>query len=59
MTNEKANRPQHIEYICTYCGQKQMRGATSGRPMPGNCPRKERMSDGKMRPHTGRINRKF
>lgn len=50
---------EKIEYICTYCGQKVVRGAQMGRPMPGNCPRKPKDSAGKMKPHTWTINRKF
>lgn len=50
---------KRIEYICTHCGMRVTKNATAGRPMPGDCPRKERMKDGKMRPHTWRINRKF
>ncbi len=28
-----------IEWMCVNCGQKQTRAQTSGRPMPGRCPR--------------------
>ena len=48
---------KHIEYICSYCGTKTIRSETTGRPSPGNCPRKPRGSDGKMKPHSWRINR--
>lgn len=48
-----------IEYMCTWCGHKVIRSTISGRPMPGNCPRKPKDSNGKMRPHTWRINRKI
>ena len=53
------NKISSIEYICTWCGAKIIRGATSGRPSPGNCPRKPKDRDGKMKPHTWRINRKI
>ena len=59
MATVKSNQPKTIQYICTYCGKLENRSVYSGRPMPGNCPRKERTSDGKMRPHTWRINRKI
>lgn len=43
-----------IEYICSYCGKKTLRGANSGRPQPGKCPRKQ--GD---KPHSWRINKKI
>ena len=49
----------HIEYICTWCGAKAIRGINAGRPMPGNCPRKESGKDGRKKPHTWRINRRL
>ena len=30
-----------IEYMCAYCGQKRLKGITSGRPDPGKCPRRQ------------------
>lgn len=48
-----------IEYICTWCGAKVIRGPTLGRPQPGCCPRKPRGRDGKMRPHTWTINKRM
>lgn len=47
------------EYICTYCGRKVQRTRGEGRPDPGNCPRKTKDKDGKMKPHSWRINRKL
>lgn len=47
------------EFICAYCGAKVLRGATSGRPMPGSCPRKPKDPDGSMKPHSWRINRRL
>ncbi len=43
-----------IEYMCTACGKKETKSATTGRPMPGKCPRKT--GD---RPHSWVINRKY
>lgn len=34
------NKPHFIEYMCTYCGRKQVQGASMGRPQPGICPRR-------------------
>lgn len=42
-----------IQYMCSYCGAKVWRTASSGRPQPGKCPRK----DGD-KPHSWRINKK-
>lgn len=41
-----------IEYICSYCGKKEIRTNLQGRPMPGRCPRKQ--GD---KPHSWRKNR--
>ena len=49
----------YIEYKCSYCGNTTTRGATSGRPDPGNCDRKPRNKDGSYKPHSWVINRKF
>lgn len=37
------------KWMCTYCGT---RTSSSRRPLPGNCPRKEKTKDGKMKPHS-------
>lgn len=31
---------KHIEWMCTHCGKKELRGENKGRPQPGKCPRK-------------------
>lgn len=56
MLNKK---PTTVEYICSYCGIRVTRGALMGRPQPGICPRKGKTSDGKPKPHSWRVNRKF
>ena len=38
-----------VRYTCTWCGAVRM---SQVRPAPGNCPRKPKMKDGKMKPHT-------
>lgn len=48
---------ERIEYICSYCGAKTVKSKSLGRPMPGNCPRKPKDKDGKMKPHSWRVNR--
>lgn len=53
------NGPPRIEYICTYCGRRMIRSKMFGRPDPGGCPRKPRLPDGKMRPHTWTISRQI
>ena len=29
---------KRIEYMCTYCGKKETRSPSMGRPQPGKCP---------------------
>lgn len=31
------DKPYHIEWMCTYCGEKKLMMSNAGRPMPGNC----------------------
>ena len=40
------------EYICTFCGKKEIRSVQLGRPQPGTCPQKIGN-----KPHSWRINR--
>lgn len=42
-----------IEYMCRYCGKKEYRGETMGKPMPGKC-RNNRNGQG---PHSWSKNR--
>lgn len=42
-----------VEYMCTYCGTRQARFQSNGRPMPGKCPRRQNGM-----PHRLVINRK-
>jgi hypothetical protein len=48
------NKPKFAEYQCSYCGAKQSRTISSGRPSPGRCPRKS--GD---KPHSWVLNRKY
>jgi len=41
-----------VHWQCTWCGAGVTRGKASGRPSPGNCPRKPKTKDGKYKPHT-------
>lgn len=43
-----------IEWMCTRCGHKTSRSETSGRPMPGVCPKKKNGA-----PHSWVKNRKY
>lgn len=43
-----------IEYMCTYCGKRELRGDKAGRPSPGKCPRKKNGG-----PHSWVKNKKF
>ena len=53
------NKTTRIEYMCSWCGQKQVRPSEMGRPQPGNCSRRPRNSAGKPQPHSWVINRKL
>ena len=46
-----------VEYMCSYCGTKQIKPATAGRPLPGSCRAKAKSKDGKMKPHSWVKNR--
>lgn len=48
-----------VEYRCSHCGAKMQKRDGLGKPQPGICPRRERMSNGQPRPHVWVINRKF
>lgn len=50
---------KRAEYMCSVCGKRQIKNISAGRPEPGNCPRKEKFKNGKMRPHTWVLNRKM
>lgn len=50
---------KNIEYICTVCGKRVAKRAFQGRPEPGNCPRKPKSRDGKYKPHSWVVNRKY
>ena len=43
-----------VEYMCTYCGTRQARFQSNGRPMPGKCPRRQNGM-----PHRWVINRQY
>ena len=45
---------KRIEYMCSFCGKKEVRTDAMGRPAPGKCPRKE--GD---KPHSWRKNREI
>ncbi len=45
---------RRIEYMCSYCGKKEIKTTLQGRPMPGKCPRKEGN-----KPHSWRKNREM
>lgn len=53
------NKILTIEYKCSWCGATETRTTTSGRPNPGNCPRKPKNKDGSCKPHTWVKNRSW
>lgn len=48
-----------VAYMCSWCGARTTRSASMGRPKPGECPRKPKNRDGKLKPHTWVIDRKI
>ena len=50
---------QSTVYMCTYCGTTRLQRADQGRPLPGYCPRRGNMKDGKPFPHRWVISRKI
>ena len=48
-----------VEYMCSYCGIKTTRSAISGRPSPGECSKKGKTREGKSKPHSWVINKKY
>lgn len=50
---------QKVEYMCSYCGTRITSFLSNGRPAPGTCPRKGKTPDGKMKPHSWRISKKY
>ena len=45
---------KRIEYMCSCCGEKELRFVSMGKPQPGKCPRKQ--GD---KPHSWVVNRKL
>lgn len=50
----KNRKIKTIEYMCRYCGFKQTKLSTTGRPMPGTCKRR-----GTNQPHSWVKNREW
>ncbi len=48
---------KYIEYICTYCGNKDSRWDDNGMPNPGVCQKRGRKKDGSVQPHSWKKNR--
>ena len=48
-----------IEYMCRWCGRKEVRPENMGKPMPGTCPKRAKTRDGKSMPHSWTVNRKY
>lgn len=51
---EEEMATKRIEYMCSYCGKKELRFVSMGKPQPGKCPRKK--GD---KPHTWTVNRRL
>lgn len=48
-----------VEYRCSHCGALAQRHEGTGKPAPGNCPRRNKMPNGQPRPHVWVVNRKY
>lgn len=53
------NSDKWVEYRCSQCGAISRRHEGTGKPSPGNCPRKNPLRNGAPRPHTWVVNRKY
>lgn len=51
---EVSKKPKNVQFMCTYCGKIITKRIDFGRPLPGQCPRR----NGKL-PHRWVINKKF
>ena len=49
----------HVAWTCTYCGKRVVNSRLSGRPVPGQCPRKSKDASGKYRPHSWTVEKKW
>lgn len=48
-----------VEYRCSHCGAISRRHEGTGKPSPGNCSRRNKLSNGQPRPHVWVVNRKY
>lgn len=48
-----------VEYMCSHCGAKANRHEGTGKPAPGSCPRRNKLANGRPRPHVWVINRRY
>ena len=54
-----AEKKNWVVYQCSWCGTTQTRPINMGRPSPGSCPRKPKMSNGLSKPHTWVVSKKY
>ena len=50
---------QKIEYMCTYCGAREIKPVWAGRPLPGTCKARTNCINGKKWPHRWVVNKRF
>ncbi len=48
-----------VEYRCSWCGMTQTRSDNTGKPAPGNCPRRPKLKNGQSKPHVWTVNRRY
>ena len=49
-----AEQKRFVQYMCRYCGAKETKPISFGRPMPGKCPRKQNGG-----PHSWVVNKRY
>jgi ribosomal protein L40E len=49
-----AEQKRFVQYMCRYCGAKETKSISFGRPMPGKCPRKKNGG-----PHSWVVNKRY
>lgn len=53
------DKKKWVEYRCSWCGMTQTRSVNTGKPAPGNCPRRPKLKNGQSKPHVWTVNRRY
>ena len=52
-------KPVTVTYMCTWCGATITRSTIMGRPLPGVCPVRPKLSNGKGAPHRWVVSKRY